>query len=142
MQIRVLRASEGAAVIALWRSTVLTRPWNPPEEDFRRAVDGPTSAVLGGFVGDELVATAMVGHDGHRGWINYLAVDPSRQRNDLGTAMTTAAEAWLAEQGAVKVQLMVRRSNEPARAFYEHLGYEEADVIVLARWITPPDSAK
>ena len=134
MDIRPLDASDRAAAVALWHAAGLTRPWNPPEADFDRAVDGPTSAVLGGREGDRLLATAMVGHDGHRGWLYYVAVDPDRRRSGLGRAVVTAAEAWLTAAGAPKVQLMVREGNDDAVAFWRVLGYDVEATSVLSRW--------
>jgi ribosomal protein S18 acetylase RimI-like enzyme len=135
--IRPLGPDDRAAAVALWAACGLTRPWNPPDADFDRAVAGPTSAVLG--VLDDgsgaLVATAMVGHDGHRGWVYYVAVEPERRAAGLGRAVMDAAERWLRDAGAVKVQLMVRHTNTAALGFYERLGYEDADVTVLARWL-------
>lgn len=135
--IRPLAPTDRAAAVALWEACGLTRPWNPAEADFDRALGGPASTVLG-VVDDgsgELVATAMVGHDGHRGWVYYVAVAPDRRGSGLGRDVMAAAEGWLREAGAVKVQLMVRHENAAAAAFYERLGYEDADVTVLARWL-------
>jgi ribosomal protein S18 acetylase RimI-like enzyme len=75
----------------------------------------------------------MVGHDGHRGWIYYLAVAPSEQGTGLGRMLMDAAEAWLVDHGAVKVQLMVRQTNVAVTGFYDRLGYADADVRVLAK---------
>ena len=77
----------------------------------------------------------MVGHDGHRGWFYYLAVDPDRQGSGFGRAITAAAEAWLRERGIAKAQLMVRPGNEQVRAFYQALGYGEQERIVFAKWL-------
>ena len=134
MEIRPLTADDAEAAVGLWERCGLTRPWNPPEEDFARAVAGPTSAVLGGVDGTVLVTTAMVGHDGHRGWLYYVAVDPDRRRSGLGRAGVTAAEAWLVAAGAPKVQLMVREGNDDAVAFWRVLGYDVEATSVLSRW--------
>ncbi|MBG6190211.1 ribosomal protein S18 acetylase RimI-like enzyme [Arthrobacter sp. CAN_A212] len=120
---------------ALWEVTGLTRPWNDPLEDIRRSLVGPASTVLACVVQDRLAATAMVGHDGHRGWVYYVAVEPGRRTSGLGRTMMAASERWLAERGAVKVHLMVRESNEQVIRFYEHLGYERSQVSVLAKWL-------
>lgn len=135
MQIRDLAPDEHDEAIDLWEATGLTRPWNPPRDDLARALDGATSTVLGGFDGPHLVASVMVGHDGHRGWVYYLAVSPDRQGHGLGRQMMSAAERWLIEHGAVKVQLMVRRTNTSVISFYERLGFNDADVKVLAKWL-------
>ena len=135
MQTRELSRSDRPSVIDLWERCSLTRRWNPPEADFDRAVNGSTSAVLGMFDSDALVAAVMVGDDGHRGWIYYLAVDPAHQRRGLGRAMMKAAESWLVERGVRKVELMVRSSNHDVEDFYEAVGYKPEDVRVLSRWL-------
>ena len=123
----------GAA--ALWDQAGLTRPWNPPESDLRRALAGETSTVLGLFDEKTLVGTVMVGHDGHRGWVYYLAVDESHRGEGLGRQLMLAAEDWLRERGVVKLQLMVRSANAGVLDFYDRLGYEDADVQVRAKWL-------
>ncbi|MBH0130062.1 GNAT family acetyltransferase [Salinibacterium sp. NK8237] len=135
MNIRTLTSAEFDATAALWESAGLTRPWNPPQRDFDRALAGATSTILGAFDGDAVTGTVMAGHDGHRGWVYYLAVADSSRESGVGRALMDAAEEWLHEQGAVKVQLMVRSTNKQATGFYEHLGYEDADVRVLAKWL-------
>jgi ribosomal protein S18 acetylase RimI-like enzyme len=135
MQVRDVTSADIPAAIALWQQAGLTRPWNPPAEDLRRALDGSTSTVLGAFDDDGLAGTVMVGHDGHRGWIYYLAVDQRQRGSGLGRELMTAAERWLRERGAVKVQLMVRSTNDVVLGFYDHLGYEDSDVRVRSKWL-------
>ena len=136
MEPRHLTSADRDAAVALWQATDLTRPWNDPGEDFDRAIVGATSTVLGAFDQERMVATAMAGHDGHRGWVYYLAVDPTVQNVGLGTKMMRSAETWLRDHGVVKLNLMVRSSNAQAREFYEGLGYEDGEVIVMGRWLT------
>lgn len=137
---------EALAVVALWRTCDLTRPWNDPATDLANAVATASSTVLvarlagagGGLVAaaaSEVVGTVMAGFDGHRGWLYYLAVDPSVQGRGIGRALVVAAEAWLAAQGAGKVQLMVRTSNTAVTGFYDGLGYAVQDCVVLGRRI-------
>ncbi len=111
----------------------LTRPWNDPDADLRRAMHGPASTVLAGLDEHGLVATAMVGHDGHRGWVYYLAVSPSKQGRGWGGALMAGCETWLRELSVPKVQLMVRRTNDAVIGFYESLGYGRDEVVVLSR---------
>jgi ribosomal protein S18 acetylase RimI-like enzyme len=122
-----------ADVVALWTQAGLTRPWNDAAGDFLRAVGGPASAVLGIRVDGELVGSAMVGHDGHRGWVYYLAVAESARGRGLGKQLMDAAEAWLVERGLPKIQFMVRTDNTAVLDFYDHLGYATQDVLVLGR---------
>ncbi|MGH2916749.1 MAG: GNAT family acetyltransferase [Solirubrobacteraceae bacterium] len=116
-----------------WRRAGLTRPWNDQDDDLRRAVEAPASDVLIGVAAGRLVAVVMVGHDGHRGWVYYLAVDPGSRGSGFGRAMMTAAETWLREREVPKLNLMVRGENERAVSFYQALGYTADDVAVLSR---------
>ena len=122
-------------VIALWQRCGLTRPWNDPASDIALARRNQNSTVLLGRDDGAIVATAMVGHDGHRGWVYYVAVDPDRRQKGFGRAIMNAAESWLRAAGLSKLQLLVRRENAQAGAFYQSIGYEEADTIVFAKWI-------
>ena len=122
-------------IIALWQRCGLTRPWNDPASDIALARRNTNSTVLVGRAEGAVVATAMVGHDGHRGWVYYVAVDPDSRMKGLGRAIMDAAEAWLRAADVPKLQLLVRRENANAGAFYQSIGYEEADTIVFAKWI-------
>jgi len=133
MHITDVTPADLEAVSTLWAEAGLTRPWNPPATDLRRALDGTTSTVLGAFRDGRLVGTVMVGHDGHRGWVYYLAVAEDERGTGLGRRLMAAAETWLVERGAVKLQLMVRESNTAVTGFYDRLGYADADVRVLAK---------
>ena len=124
-----------AAVIALWQACDLTRPWNDPTADIALARRGPNSTILIGRDGDPIVATVMVGHDGHRGWVYYVATDPDRRAKGYGRAIMNAAEDWLRVAGIAKLQLLVRRENARAGAFYQSIGYAEAQTIVFAKWL-------
>jgi ribosomal protein S18 acetylase RimI-like enzyme len=128
MEIRELTTADRQAAIGLWEQAGLIRPWNPPDDDFDRAVGGPTSAVLGAVDENALAATVMVGHDGHRGWAYYVAVELSRRNRGLGRRMIREAEEWLRARGAVKLNLMIRHTNTPALGFYERLGYGDDEV--------------
>ena len=133
MVIEPLSARQHDDAVALWHATGLTRPWNDPDADLRRALAGPTSTVLAATDDDgTLVGTVMVGHDGHRGWVYYLAVSSDRRRQGLGRRLMAAAERRLAEE-VPKLQLMVRADNADAVGFYARLGYETSDAIVLGR---------
>ena len=79
--------------------------------------------------------SGLVGHDGHRGWVYYVAVDPDQQKKDFGRAIMAAAEDWLRAQGQTKIMLMVRPDNRAVRAFYDKLGYETQERVVYAKWL-------
>lgn len=121
------------AAITLWERCGLTRPWNDARSDMDRALEGTSSTVLAAFERGVLVGTCMVGHDGHRGWVYYLAVEPEVQGTGVGRRLMDSASGWLSSRGLPKIQLMVRGENEAARGFYRHLGFEEQDVVVLGR---------
>ena len=124
-----------AAVVALWQACGLTRPWNDPASDIALARRDENSTVLVGRVGSHIVATAMVGHDGHRGWVYYVAIDPDNQGKGFGRAIMSAAEDWLRQAGIAKLQLMVRPDNKKVQAFYESLDYDEQKRIIYAKWL-------
>ena len=123
------------AVIALWQRCGLMRPWNDPAADIAFARGGPNSTILVGCHENNIAATALVGHDGHRGWVYYVAVDPEHQRRDFGRAIMAAAEDWLRATRVEKVMLMVRPDNTNVRAFYDRLGYEPQERVIYAKWL-------
>nr|WP_321483744.1 GNAT family acetyltransferase [uncultured Cohaesibacter sp.] len=126
-------------VVTLWRECGLTRPWNNPYSDIAFARSNDNSAVLVAREeeGGPIVASTMVGHDGHRGWTYYLSVSPEYQSAGLGKAMMKAVEEWHLAQGIWKSQLMVRTGNEKVISFYESLGYNTCATQLLERWIDP-----
>lgn len=115
-------ATDADAIVALWEEAGLTRPWNPPHADVALALSSPSSTVLVVEADGALVATAMAGSDGHRGWVYSVAVATARRGEGFGRSIIRAAESWLAATGVRKVQLMIRDGN-PVEAFYEGLGY-------------------
>ncbi len=128
-----LDEAEVEPAVALWDEAGLLRAWNDPRADIRRALAGPSSTVLAAHVEARLAATVMVGWDGHRGWIYYLAVARDLRRLGIGARMVKAAEDLLAGWGAPKLNLLVRAENDAVVAFYESLGYRRADVVCLQR---------
>jgi ribosomal protein S18 acetylase RimI-like enzyme len=135
MDFRPMRNGEEEAVIGLWRVCGLTRPWNEPMRDLEFARGKNNSEILVAKTNDRIIATVMAGHDGHRGTIYYLAVDPAAQGSGIGRQAVAAAEAWLKDRGVWKVNLLVRRENAKVLGFYQALGYEPNDVVSLGRWL-------
>jgi ribosomal protein S18 acetylase RimI-like enzyme len=133
LEIALLTSAQHDAAIALWHEAGLVVPWNDPLADIARALDGPSSTILAGTLDASLVATAVVGHDGHRGWVYYLAVARGARGRGYGRAMMDACERWLADRGVPKLNLMVRVGNEPVLGFYEALGYGRDEVVVISR---------
>lgn len=123
-----------AAAADLWHATGLTRPWNDPAADLDRVLTGPSSTVLADLADGSLRGTVMFGHDGHRGWMYYLAVDPAHRGLGIGAALVRAAERWLEARGIPKAMLMVRGSNAAVVDFYERFGYVDQGTVVLGRF--------
>ncbi|KCZ97097.1 acetyltransferase [Hyphomonas polymorpha PS728] len=89
-----------------------------------------------------MIGSVMAGHDGHRGWVYYLAVEPAHQGRGAGRELMEEAGLWLASRGAPKIELMVRDGNDRAEKFYEALGFERQDVKVYGKWLKVPDAAE
>lgn len=121
------------AVVALWQRCGLTVPWNDPQRDIAFARSVGNAEVIVGDDDGIVVATAMVGHDGHRGWVYYVAADPDRQGCGLGRAVMAEVENWLKARGVPKGELLIRRSNEKVRGFYDAVGWTEEPVVVHAK---------
>ncbi|WP_377809253.1 GNAT family acetyltransferase [Azospirillum sp. A29] len=138
LTVRSCAAEDCDAVVALWTACGLVVPWNDPAADFALALSKSSSTVLAAIEDGRVVATAMVGQDGHRGWIYYVAVDPALQGRGLGRRMVAEAEGWLAAAGMPKVQLLVRETNQRVLAFYERLGYARSPVTMMQKWLTNP----
>ena len=139
MEIRPYRETDEGEVIALWRACELTRPWNDPRKDIRRKQAEHPELFLVGLRDGKLMATVMAGYEGHRGWINYLAVHPEHRRRNHGRQMMAAAEKLLRGLGCPKINLMVRTSNRSAVEFYQRLGYAMDDVVSLGKRLEHDD---
>ncbi|MDM7999404.1 MAG: GNAT family acetyltransferase [Dehalococcoidia bacterium] len=133
MEIRPYRAEDEDAVIQLWRDCRLVVPHNDPHKDIRRKQAMQADLLLVGIEDGRLVATLMAGYEGHRGWLNYLAVAPDRQRCGFGRQMVAEAEIRLRRMGCPKINLQVRRGNAGVVEFYRKLGYLEDDVVSMGK---------
>lgn len=130
---RPLEDADIDPVIALWERCGLTRPHNNPRKDINFARGEANSDVLVGEIDGKLAASVMVGHDGHRGVVYYVSVDPDYQGAGLGQQVMRHAEEWLKARGVWKLNLMMRAENTKVRNFYESLGYEVEDRLNMAR---------
>ena len=133
MTIRPYRAADEAALFALWRSCDLVQPHNNPHKDITRKLRVNPEWFLVGETAGHIVAAVMAGYEGHRGWINYLAVDPARRRTGLGRAMMAEAERLLRAAGCPKINLQVRTANRDVLAFYRRIGFAPDDVVSLGK---------
>ena len=136
--VRSAQCEDESAVVALWRACGLVASYNDPVADFRFARSGPSSDVLVAIDGSgALAGSVMVGHDGHRGWLYYVAARPASRNEGVGRLIVQAGEDWLRRRGVVKVQLLVRDTNTEVVGFYEHLGFEVAPRVVMSKWLPP-----
>jgi ribosomal protein S18 acetylase RimI-like enzyme len=133
LQIRPFELRDQDAVVSLWHRCDLVTPGNDPIEDIRRKLRVRPDLFLVGTVDDVVVGSVMAGYEGHRGWINYLAVDPSRRGEGFGRRLMDEAERSLGNEGCAKINLQVRSTNAGVIAFYAHLGYERDEVVSLGK---------
>jgi len=131
--IRSFRSEDEAAVVDLWTRCGLVHPANDPRKDIRRKSKVRADLFLVGTLDEKMVASVMVGYEGHRGWINYLAVNPDHQKKGFGRKMMEEAERLLRAEGCPKINLQVRTSNVEVLAFYRAIGFLRDDVVSLGK---------
>ena len=137
MHIRAYQNPDEAAVVALWEYCDLTRPWNDPYKDIARKLQVRPDLFLVGEVHGLVMATAMFGYEGHRGWVNYLAVAPEHQRQGHAKSLMQHGELLLLASGCPKMSLLVRAGNTSVVSFYQALGYQEDVVVCLGKRLIP-----
>lgn len=133
LSIRAFDVDDTEAVVTLWHACGLTRPWNDPRLDIARKATTQPELFLVGLVDARLAATAMAGYDGHRGWVNYLAVATDARRHGHARALMAEAERLLTARGCPKLNLQLRTTNVAALGFYRALGYFEDDAVCLGK---------
>lgn len=139
MVIRTVTEDDTEAVVALWQRVGLRRPWNDPRKDIARKGSVQPELFLVAVEGSRIVGTVMAGYDGHRGWVNYLAVDPDWQRRGLGRRLMAEVESGLVSRGCPKINLQVHADNRDALAFYERLGFTRDEVMTLGKRLERDD---
>ena len=133
MEIKAFEYRYKDDVVKLWRECGLVAPQNDPVKDIERKLKVDPELFLIGVVDDVIVSTVMGGYEGHRGWINYLAVKPSQQRKGYGQAIMQAVEALLSQKGCPKINLQVRSTNKSVIEFYSAIGYGDDNVVSLGK---------
>lgn len=133
MDIRPYEEDDEATIIALWHECGLVVPWNDPARDIARKLQVGRDLFLVGEVDGEVVASAMGGYEGHRGWVNYLAVRPGHRRRGYGETLMAELESMLLARGCPKINLQVRSNNSEVIAFYKSIGYRVDDVVGLGK---------
>ena len=137
MHIRPYREPDEEAVVALWNVCGLVRPWNDPHKDIARKLTVQRELFLIGEVDGRLVATVMAGFEGHRGWVNYLAVAPGLRGRGYAARLMQRVEEDLLAVGCPKISLLVRAGNTEVLAFYSKLGYAADEAIPLGKRLIP-----
>jgi GNAT superfamily N-acetyltransferase len=135
--VRDIQESDAESVVSLWHAAGVTRPWNNPHRDIAFAMGADQASILIAEDNEVLVGTVMVGEDGHRGWVYYLASDPTRRRQGVGRVLMAAAEQWLRQRGIWKLNLLVRDDNVDVVGFYQRLGYADTGTICLQKVLEP-----
>jgi ribosomal protein S18 acetylase RimI-like enzyme len=133
MQMRSFEAKDQECVVKLWRECDLIVPWNDPYKDIQRKLKVDPDLFIVGEIAGVIVATVMGGYEGHRGWINYLAVSPAHQRKGYGRQLVAFVESQIKQKGCPKINLQVRQSNTDVIKFYEAIGYGKDNVISLGK---------
>lgn len=137
MEIRIFHTDDTADVIALWEACELTRAWNNPSLDIERKLAVGSDLFLVAEDKGKIVGSVMGGYDGHRGWINYLAVDPTIRKQGLGKKLMLDVESRLLSKGCPKINLQVRNGNDDVIAFYEAIGFTDDNCTSFGKRLIP-----
>ena len=132
---RIANLNDNEEISQIWKECNLTRPWNSPSDDIKNALTTSNSTIILLCNQTQIIGTVMVGYDGHRGWIYYLAVRTELQKQGYGKKMVQEAENWLRAKNVPKVNLMIRNTNEQVKGFYQAIGYKDDEVITMAKWL-------
>jgi len=131
--IRPFQTEDEDALVALWKMCELTVPWNNPHKDIARKLQVQPELFLVGILDNSLIATVMGGYEGHRGWINYLAVHQDFQGKGYGQEIMNSVETALREMGCPKINLQIRREDDKVASFYQKLGFTNDDVVSMGK---------
>jgi ribosomal protein S18 acetylase RimI-like enzyme len=137
MQIRPYSPADEDAVVDLWQRCALVRPWNDPRKDIQRKLTTQAELFLVGKLGGRIIASVMAGYDGHRGWVNYLAVAPEQRSKGYGRTLMRRVEELLTARGCPKLNLQVRAGNQEALQFYRKIGYVADEAVSLGKRLIP-----
>lgn len=137
MSIRTFKLDDTDAVIGLWQACELTRPWNNPSLDIQRKMAIKDSLFLVAETDGRITGSVMGGYEGHRGWINYLAVDPTIRKQGLGRALMLEVEKRLLALGCPKINLQIREGNNDVIAFYQAIGFTDDECRSFGKRLIP-----
>jgi len=142
LQIRAYRESDLEPLVALLSAVFPDpAPHNEPRASIRRKLGSLPELLLVGHADGRLVATAMGGWDGHRGWLYQVAVAPDARGRGHGRAIVEAVEERLRARGCPKLNLQVLASNPAALGFWRKLGYRVEERVSLGKLLEPNEPA-
>ena len=133
IEVQPFESAQLQQIVDLWQRCELTRPWNDPVHDIHFCQQSQDSELLVLIRDGKVIGSVMVGHDGHRGWVYYLAVSPVFQRSGYGAFLLESAEQWLRENNVPKLNVMIRDGNKKAISFYRRLGFTQDEVVVMSK---------
>lgn len=133
MEIRRYNKSDQSSILRLWESSELIRPWNDAKKDISRKLRVQPELFLVGVIDGSIIASVMAGYEGHRGWINYLAVSPDHRQKGYGREIMREAERRLKAPGCPKINLQIRETNTTAVKFYKKMGYDFDEVLSMGK---------
>ena len=133
LNIRTYEHADMEDVIHVWEECGLIRSWNNPKLDIQRKANTQKDLFFVGEFSNKIIATAMFGYDGHRGWLNYFAVLPQFQKSGFGKQLLEFGELILVDKGCPKLNLQIRADNKEAINFYKAVGYNEDEVISFGK---------
>lgn len=139
VQVKAFEDSDTESVVALWKDCALSVPWNDPYKDIQRKTQVGRELFLIGRINGRVMASIMGGYEGHRGWINYLAVHPEYQRCGFGKQLVEVLEAELLSRGCPKINLQIRHGNHAVQAFYESLGFSDDKAMSMGKRLIPDE---
>ena len=131
--IRPFKEGDEKALVSLWNMCKLTVPWNDPYKDIARKIKVQAELFLVGYLECKLIASVMAGYDGHRGWINYFAVNTDFQAKGYGKQLMENVEKGLRELGCPKINLQIREGNDKVLSYYQKLGFVEEKRINMGK---------
>jgi len=137
VELRPYAAADEGTVVELWQRCGLVRPWNDARKDIQRKLTTQAELFLVGVLQGQVIATIMAGYDGHRGWVNYLAVAAECRGRGYGRLLMREIEERLTARGCPKLNIQVRTGNRDALAFYRKLGYAPDEAVSLGKRLIP-----
>ena len=133
MIIRPYHRSDKNSLVALWQNCGLVVAHNDPHRDIDRKLAINPDWLLIGELDGMVIASCMVGYDGHRGWLNYLACAPEYRKNGYARQIVVHAENILRKAGCPKINIQIRTDNQQVIDFYHQLGFRKDEVVSMGK---------